>query len=356
MTKGKKILYYSVIIVIGIYFFFLGLAKAKGFLAPFFTALILSLMVLPLSNKMESWGLKRSYASILNTILLFILSLGFLALVSFQIKNFVDDWPNIKSTMAPKIEQFKEFVFEHTALNKTDLESSSSGSGLPFVGSGSSSNQGQKAVSFLTKTLSFLATYLLTFIYIFFMLAYRRKFKEFLIRLYPDDKKDKVKSTLSKSASVTQQYLVGKLILMGLLAVLYSIGLGLSGVNNFILVSLIASLLTLIPYIGNVIGFTLAVGFGYLSSGSTGVLIGIILTFSIAQFVESYILQPYLVGDKVDVHPFVVILTVVIGGAVWGVIGMILAIPVMAIITVVFLHVPSLHPFGYLFSKEKDDS
>lgn len=356
MTKGKKILFYSVLVVVGIYFLFLGLAKAKGFLGPFITAFILSLMVLPLSNKVESWGMKRSYASLLNTIFLFIVSLGFMAVVSFQIKSFVNDWPKIKNTMEPKIEQFKSFVFEHTALNKSDLQNSSSGSGIPFVGSGSSSSKGQDALSFLTKTISFLGTFLLTFIYIFFMLNYRRRFKEFLLRIYPDEKKKKVKDTLDKSAKVTQQYLLGKLILMGILAVLYAIGLGISGVNNFILVSIIASLLTLIPYIGNIIGFSMALGFGYLTSGSMSVLIGIILTFSIAQFVESYILEPYLVGDKVDVHPFVVILAVVIGGAVWGVIGMILAIPVTAIVTVVFLHVPALHPFGFLFSKEKENS
>lgn len=161
-----------------------------------------------------------------------------------------------------------------------------------------------------------------------------------------------MKDIIQKSATVTQQYLVGKLILMGILAVLYSIGLGISGVNNFIMISLIAALLTLIPYIGNIIGFGLAMAFGYLLSGDTSILIGIILTFSIAQFVESYVLQPYVVGDKVDLHPFLVILAVVLGNALWGIIGMILAIPVLAIISTIFLHVPPLHPFGFLLNKK----
>lgn len=349
-SKGKKILFYSTLVILATYFLFLGLPKSKGFLAPLLTAIILSLVVLPLSRWVEKKGMKRSWASLLNTIFLFIISIGFLALVSFQIKSFVDDWSKIKENMQPKIEQLKSFVFEHTPLETSDLQQSKSGNGIPMLGAGE--KQGQKALTFFNKVIGFFGTYLLTFIYIFFVLNYRHRFKEFLMRLFSDDKKQKVKDVIEKSATVTQQYLVGKLILMGILAVLYSIGLGISGVNNFILVSLIAALLTLIPYIGNIIGFGLAMAFGYLTSGDTTVLIGIILTFSIAQFVESYILEPYVVGDKVDLHPFLVILAVVLGNALWGVIGMILAIPILAIITTIFLHVPALHPFGFLLSKK----
>ncbi len=136
---------------------------------------------------------------------------------------------------------------------------------------------------------------------------------------------------------------------------IYSIGLGVSGVNNFILVSVIAALLTLIPYVGNIIGFTMAVAFGYLTSGDITVLIGIALTFTLTQFVESYILQPYIVGEKVDVHPFFVIVSVILGNLVWGIIGMILAIPILGIITVVLLNIKELKPLGILLSKEESE-
>jgi predicted PurR-regulated permease PerM len=350
MTKGKKILYYSTLIILSTYFLFLGLPKSKGFLAPLVTAVILSLVVLPISRWLEKKGIKRGLASFLNTLIIFIISIGFMALVSFQIKGFVDSWPEINQTMEPKIERLKGFVFEHTPLEASDLEQTKSESGLSSISSGE--KQGQKALAFFNMVVGFFGTYLLTFIYIFFILNYRNRFKEFLLRLFPNDKKQKVKDIIEKSANVTQQYLVGKLILMGILSILYSIGLGISGVDNFILVSIIAALLTLIPYIGNIIGFGLAMALGYLTSGETSVLIGIILTFSIAQFLESYVLQPYVVGDKVDLHPFLVILAVVLGNALWGIIGMILAIPILAIITVIFLNIPPLRPFGFLLSKD----
>ena len=207
--------------------------------------------------------------------------------------------------------------------------------------------------SFVSGFSGFLANYLLTFVYVFFLLNYRHIFKDFLLRVFPDEKRQNVKKIMNKSIKVAPQYLIGKLMLMGLLAILYSIGLGISGVNNFILVSVIAAVLTLIPYVGNILGFTMAVAFGFLTSGDTTVLIGIALTFTVTQFVESYVLQPYVIGERVDVHPFFVIVSVIIGNMIWGIIGMILAIPIMGIIVVILLNIKKLKPLGILLSKTK---
>ena len=369
MANGKQILYYSTLVVVFLFFLFLGLFKAKGFLIPFVTAIILALVILPLAQKLEGWKMNRGFSSFLSTFLLFLTALGFLALVSFQVQSFAGKWPEIKETMKPKVEQVKSFLFEHTSMQASDLQDS--GRNLPFMqekssagnpkrqgtsqaksGDSSITQKGQKALSFLIKTVGFIGSFLLVFIYIFFLLTYRKRFKEFLLRLFPKEKNDEVKHIIHKSAQVTQQYLVGKLMLSGVLAVLYSIGLGVTGVTNFILISLIAALLNILPYIGNLIGLTLALAFGYFTSGETSVLIGILITFSVAQFVESYFLEPYLVGDKVDLHPFMVILVVVLGGSIWGIMGMLLAIPILAIITIIMLHIPPLHPLGFFFSKK----
>lgn len=353
LTKGKKILLYGAAGIVGLYFLFLALVEAKGVLAPLLTAIILSLVILPLSSKTEAKGMKRGVSSFISVLLLFLVSLGFIALVSFQIQNFVESWPKIQKTMEPKVDQFKNLVYDHTMFNQEDLETSDKESKKLVEGNVQSA--GKKAYKFLSSTVGFLGNYLLMIIYIFFLLNYRSHFKVFMLKLFPSERKKDVQKVIHKIGKVAQQYLIGKLILITLLAVLYSIGLGISGVENFILISIIAALLTLIPYIGNMIGFALAIVFGYLTTGELNVLIGIIITFTIAQFVESYILQPYVIGDKVDLHPFIVILSVIIGGALWGVTGMILAIPVTGIIGLVFLHVPVLHPFGYLFSKEQNE-
>ena len=83
------------------------------------------------------------------------------------------------------------------------------------------------------------------------------------------------------------------------------------------------------------------------------VLIGISVSFFIGEFIESYILTPYVLGDKVDLHPFLIILSVITGNLLWGVVGMLLAIPLLAIFNVILLHVPPLRPLSFLLSKEK---
>lgn len=350
MSQGKRILLYSASLFVGLFFLFTGVVEAKGFLAPLLTAIILALLALPLSKIMEKSGIGRGFASFLTTFVLLLFSLGFIWLISFQIRSFVADWPEIKETMTPKLEDFKSYVFEHTPLTENDLDKSMEGEAIPFIGS--AGETGTMALGFFSKTLGFLGTYFLVFIYIFFLLNYRTKFKNFIVMFFRENKKKEVKEVVDKSGTVVQQYLVGRLLLMLFLAIVYSIGLGISGVDNFILVSLIAAFLTLIPVVGNIVGFTLAMALSYLSTGDTSALIGIIITFSIAQLLEDYVLQPFIIGDKVDLHPFFVILVVIMGSALWGVIGMILAIPIMAIITIISLHVPALHPFGYLFSKK----
>lgn len=348
MTKGQSILIYGTLTILSTYFLFLGLVKAQAFLVPMVIAVILALLMVPLARRMELF-LNKAVASLVNVIIILLLALGFMALISYQVKSFTDDWPEIKKTMQPKVEQFKDFVSENTPFQ---MQGESDGkSKVPFVGS--IGNPAKIVASFFTSIFGFLAKFLLTLIYIFFFLNYRGHFKKFLLRLFPDERRQEVKDVIRKSAHMVQQYILGKLLMTGILLVFYAIGLGLSGVNNFIVISAIAALLNLIPYIGNIVGLGMALAFGYLTSGNSATLIGIMITFALAQFIESYILEPYVVGDKVKLHPFFVILAVIIGNMVWGISGMILAIPILAILNVILLHVPSLHPFGYLFSQDK---
>ncbi|QYJ68758.1 AI-2E family transporter [Flavobacterium litorale] len=345
MTLGKKIIVNGTAIIVGLYFLVLGIIEAKPFLGTFVIAVILALLMMPISKKLEKRGLKRIYASIVNTLLLFLLSLGFAALISIQLSTFLKDWDNVKQQIVPKIEKLEGLVYSNTPIEKEDVK---------LGDAVSNKGVGKKALSFINSFYSFIGNYLLTFIYIFFLLNYRSRFRKFFIKLFPDNKKQKITTVLSEIASITQGYLFGKFLLMVFLFIIYAIGMGATGVSNFIVISALAALLSIIPYIGNIIGFVLAIGLGYVTNGDTVALIGIVATFSIAQFVESYVLQPYVVGDKVNLNPLMIILIVVVGNLMWGVIGMIISVPVLAIANVIFKHVQPLKPFSFLLSN--DDS
>ncbi|MGH1336811.1 MAG: AI-2E family transporter [Aureispira sp.] len=344
MKKGWNDYGRVIITFIGFYFLVLALSEAKAFLIPFTMALLLALVLLPLSKKLEEKGLKRGLAAFVSTFFIFLVSIGFASLMAYQSKVFVDKWPTIKTNMQPKVLHLRQFLAERTPLNEADLTPS-----LDSIMS-AEFNPGAMVAGWLGSISAFFANWLLVMIYIFFFLNYRARFKTFILRIFPREKHENVRQTVRNSANIAPQYLTGIFMLQAALSIFYSIGLGISGVDNFILISMIAALLTLIPFVGNLIGFTLAMVFGYLTSGSTAVLIGIVLTFGIGQFIESYILQPYVVGDRVKVHPFFTILVVILGGFVWGITGAVLAVPLFGIITVVLLNITALRSLGLLFS------
>ncbi|RYJ43199.1 AI-2E family transporter [Flavobacterium beibuense] len=339
MTFGKQILYTATAAILGVYFLTAGLVKAKPFLAPLLTAVILALLVLPIARKLESWKIPRMASSLINTLLLFLVSVGFVALISIQIQSFVADWDKAKQKIMPEIEKLEAYVYEKTPLGPEDIEKQQSEA---------TGNMGKQALSFINGVYSFSGDYLLTFIYIFFLLNYRRKFRQFFVKLFKKENKKDVDEVLTQATKITQGYLYGKFILMIFLAVIYALGMAAFGVSNFIIISVLAALLSIIPYIGNIIGFLIAIGLGYIADGDTTALIGIVITFSVAQFIESYLFEPYVVGDNVNLDPFITILAVVAGNMIWGVIGMILSIPVLGIINVIFMHVKPLKPYSFL--------
>lgn len=344
MTFGKRILFTGTAFILGIYFLIAGLVKAKPFLAPLLTAVVLALLMLPVARKLESWKVNRMLSSFINTFLLFLISVGFVALISIQIQTFVADWGKAKQKIMPQIENLEEYIYEKTPISKEDIKKQQSEA---------TGNMGKQAMSFINGLYSFTGDYLLTFIYIFFLLNYRHKFREFFVKLFKRDNRQDVNEVFNQAAKITQGYLYGKFILMVFLAVIYAVGMAAFGVSNFIIISLLAALLSIIPYIGNIIAFLIAIGLGYVADGDTTALIGIVITFTVAQFIESYLFEPYVVGDNVNLDPFVTILAVVAGSMVWGVIGMILSIPILGIINVIFMHVGPLKPYSFLLGNNE---
>lgn len=403
-TKARSILIYFTLVVISLSVFFWGLIQAKVFLAPITVAALLAMVILPVCRWFEAKGISRGWASLWSDllILLFFIVLG--GVVTLQVKSISADWSQIKQKIEPKIEELQEAIKDRTGIpiqqqneyipdqipigtqgSGGQAESASSGQrqqqqeenqsqqtgqeqqnrgqqqqdqdGAQGEPSGSGSSGGSalsSAGSFLGQLFGFLGNFLLMFVYIFFFLLYRHKFKQFLLKLIPEEKRASGKDVINKSTDLAQNYLFGRLLLILFLAILYSIGLTVSGVQHAILISLLAALFSLIPFIGNIIGYILAVGIALFSgSGLMGVL-GVSITFAITQFVESYILEPYIVGDKVNLNPIFTIIVVVLGEVVWGTIGMLIAIPALGIMKVLFDHIPVLQPFSYLFGQEED--
>ena len=234
-------------------------------------------------------------------------------------------------------------------------------------GQGGSSRQGQQESSplsfnpemirsqltgIVSNVFSFLTNLLLMLVYIFFFMYYSDKFKKAVTGLVKEEKRTKIRKIMEESAQTAQHYLFGRFILISILAVLYMIGFTLAGLEYAVFVALLGALFSLLPYVGNIIALFLALGMSFMAGGGdTGQLIAIVAIFSVIQFVESYLLEPFIVGHEVDVNPVMVIVGVVLGEMIWGVMGMILAIPLLGILKVIFDRTESLRPLGYFLDE-----
>ena len=146
-------------------------------------------------------------------------------------------------------------------------------------------------------------------------------------------------TTITKEIDVViAQFLRGQLSVMASLCLFYSIGLWLAGLESALSIGLIAGLLSFVPYLGFAIAFIMAVLLGLLQFSSLTDVLPVLLVFGIGQVVESYILTPYLVGDRIGLHPVIVILALLAGGQLFGFAGVLLALPVSAAIAVGLSH------------------
>ncbi len=349
--KVKELLIYLTVIITGLVLFFFGIIKAEKFLIPFTLSVLLAMILLPVERKLTSWGMGKGLSVLLSDLLLIGFFIGLMLIIGTQLENIAADWPKYKERLQPKIETVENYIQQKTGISQQKQERQVESAIKP----GEKGKTTKAIATAIPKFVSTAGNFLLIFIYVFFFLYYRDKFKNSVLNFVPKENREKVSKILKNFSKVSQQYLFGRFLLILFLAIIYSAGLTIVGIKHAILVSLIAAILSLVPYVGNVIGIVLAIAMSLLTNGTLMAIIGVLIVFAIAQFVESYILEPYVVGHKVELNPALTLISVVIGGYVWGIVGMVIAIPVMGILKVIFDNIPVLNPLGYVLD-EKDVS
>ncbi len=188
---------------------------------------------------------------------------------------------------------------------------------------------------------------LLVPVYIFLILFYKPLLLDFIAMCFSSSKHETVKEVLQETRRLIQSYLVGLLLEMAIVAVLNSVGLLIIGVDYAILLGIVGAILNLIPYIGGVVAIALPMIMA-LTTQSLGAAIAVLILYLVVQLVDNNFLVPKIVASKVKINALISIIVVLIGGAIWGVGGMFLSIPLTAIIKVICDRVEPLKPLGFL--------
>lgn len=343
MTERNLSLLRPVLYLLLLFLIFSGLYFAAGILVPLALAGMLAMLFLPLSRWLESKGMNRTVAAVCCIVLLLAVVVLFGSLIGWRISNLQADLDQVEAQAQNYLLQLQAFINERfgiTEEQQEELIKQQSGSG----GAGAASYLARFAAGFLGS----LTSAILVLIYIFLFISSRRHFKNFILKLASSDQQAETLQIMEGTTGVAQRYVSGLAKMIGCLWVMYGIGFSIVGVHNAIFFAILCGTLEIVPFVGNITGTCITVLMALAQGGGAGMAVNVMITYGVVQFIQSYILQPLVVGKDVDLNPFFSIFVLVVGEAVWGVGGMVLAIPLLGMLKIIFDHVTPLRPYSYL--------
>lgn len=337
----------AVYILLFLFLFFTILHYAKSFLVPLTFAGLISMLLLPITSKLEHKGWNRILAILVSMLILLLFFGGIIGLLAWQVSDMAQNSAELEKNVMAKISQVRAYIANSLGISHEQQQK---------MLQKQQSFSGQMASNFSTMLQSFgglLANFLLVLIYIFLFQYFRTHLKNFVLKLVPPDQKEKTVKTIQDSRKVAQKYMTGLALMIVGLWIMYSIGFSIAGVKNAFFFAILCGLLEIVPFVGNITGTALTLLATIAQGGNMQVVIGILITYALVQFIQSYILEPLVVGNEVNINPLFTIAGIVAGEFVWGIPGMILAIPVMGITKIICDNVEALKPYGYLLGEDK---
>jgi predicted PurR-regulated permease PerM len=264
-------------------------------------------------------------------------------IIAMQIGQFGEEFPRLKKESMEYVARLQAFIKDNWGITYKDQ--------LRWFqqwGSQTWQRGGKVLSQTLLTFMDITALVILVPLYAFLMLMYKDLIIEFFFRLFAGKNTAALKEGLQEARMVVKSYVVGLMIETVIIAVLNSIALLLLGIDYAILFGILAALLNLIPYIGILIGGLLPLLMALITKDSAWYPLGVVATFSVIQFIDNYLIVPYIVASRISINALISIVAVIIGGMLWGISGMFLSLPAVAILKIIFDRVETLKPWGLI--------
>lgn len=214
-------------------------------------------------------------------------------------------------------------------------------------------------LAFLGRLLSLAGMFLLLPLYTYYFLFVQKDLHHYLESCLPKDHRKRIMRVAEKIGEVVANFFRGRLSVSLIKGLLISVGLSLFGVEYAFLLGMVSGLLSVVPFIGPLLGFlvTFAIDvpmhpegtlFGYATHGIWPSLVRCAIVFGLAELIEGYVLVPRILGDSLGLHPLVVFVALLAGGAALGTLGILIALPLTAVLVILFKEFvqPAIHDFA----------
>lgn len=317
----------------------------QNIIVPLLVSFFLAFLLLPLAEWLERKGAGRTAAALLSLLTATLIISGIVTLFGSQVSSFVNDLDGFGEKVTDLLNELPDEM-------RASLSAFSDGGIMKFL-----DKNLQEIFKGLTSFASSFTFAVVVPIYVALILIYRNLLRNFLLKIFvpksesSSDEKKGIKHLIPRIKIILRQYILGMFYVICILFVLNSIALLSLGIEHALLFAAFAAFLNIIPFVGPLVGSILPILFALVTKDSIFYPLAVMGAFIIIQTAESNLITPNIVGKNVSLNPLVTLVTLFVGAAVWGVIGMVLFIPLVAVLKEVMLHIDGLQPYAYVLGR-----
>lgn len=330
--------------------FFMGLVAilsilyiAQAIIIPIVFAFIIAIVLHPVVNFFIRKRINRVIAIVLTLLVTVIIIASFCVLMISQVGKFTETWPILVDKFTGILNQSITSLSGYLDINPQNIHEWILKTKTEFIDHSSAAiGQTLVAVGGVVVVLLLVPTY------VFIILFYHPLLIEFIHRLFGSSNKSQVTEIVTQTKTTIQRYLVGLVIEAIIIASLNATALFILGIDYALLLGIIGALLNVIPYIGGLVAVALPMMIAIATKSTAWYALYVMICYYVIQLIDNNYIVPYIVASKVKINALFSIIVVFVGNALWGIPGMFLSIPLLAIVKLIFDHIESLKPWGYL--------
>ncbi|WP_194768415.1 AI-2E family transporter [Tamlana sp. I1] len=322
----------------------------KPIIMPLLLAMILAVMIFPVQKIFEKkLRCSRLLATLISIFIVIVVTSSLVLVIYLQLNSISHNGENYTAKISElyykAINYFEETlnISKSNSLTNKDLK-------IEDLVKGNV----EKIGAFISQSGSLFSNLFLIPIYLFFFLYYRRFLRVFVYKLFKNKPKSFLNFMIKKIYNVQRSYLIGLIKVILIVGVLNTTGLLILGIENAVFFGFFAALLLLIPYVGIIIGSLIPAVVALVTKDSAWYAFGVIAIFGFIQFVEGNFITPKITGSKVNMNAFAAIVSLIIFSMLWGISGMIVALPIMASLKIIFDYTPGYQAYGFLLGEPVD--
>jgi predicted PurR-regulated permease PerM len=316
---------------------------AQGIIVPLVFAIIISILLHPIVNFFVRRRINRVIAIVITLFLCISVIAAFSAFLFSQASRFSESWPILVDKFTMILNQTISWASGYFDIDPQKIHEWITKTKNELIDTSSAA-----IAQTLITVGSVIVVLFLVPVYVFMILFYQPLLLDFIHKVFAKGHQSKVSEIITKTKTVIQRYLMGLVIEFVMVSIMNSVALLILGIDYAILLGIIGGLLNVIPYIGGIIAVALPMMIAVATKSTTWYALYVLAAYYFIQLIDNNYIVPKIVASKVKINALFSIIVVLAGNALWGIPGMFLSIPLLAIVKLIFDHIEPLKPWGFL--------